>query len=594
MSALDILKIVSAMLGGLALFLTGMKMMSDSLTTMTGGALERLIGTFTRNRFLAFLFGAVLTAVVQSSSAITVLSVGLVNSGMIALSKAIGLIIGANLGTTATAWMLSLNAIDGESILLTVIKPSFFSPFLAAAGVVMTMFSRSGKKRNIGSVLLGFAVMMIGMNLMSQAVSPLREVPVIQDTLVSFSNPILGFLFACGFAMLIQSSDAVIGILQAFALSMGITFGMAIPLICGAQVGTCVTALLSSLGASNNGKRTALLNLYFNLLKTIPFLIIFYALNGTFKFSLLSQDVGGIGIPVFHTLINLCGSAVWLPLSGIIVALATRTIPLSEKEIEAQANVLTMMDENLLATPGLALEQADKAVKLLASVVGDAFLTASEMREDPEISARVRVLCERAKSYHDQIEGYLADISAQELSRQERALMGLLTTAGTAFYRMGKVAERVLGFVDRIPDYEGTVSETDRRDIAILTESIFEIMELTINGYTTRTKTVSQTIRYYREEIVSLSGMIRHRFIRRIHEEAREMRLDSLFTDICYAQEQLIDYCDMVADALIRYGNEIVNKGKEGIGTNEQTRQQIHEIFRDKFEMLENIEKTSL
>ena len=310
MTAIEKLTIIASMLGGLALFMTGMDTLSNSLTALTGGTLNRVIGRITKNRFLAFLFGAVVTAVVQSSSAITVLSVGLVNSGLIALSKAAGLIIGANLGTTATAWILSLNSISGESLLLTIIKPSFFSPFLGVIGVAMRMFGRSEKKKNLGSVLLGFSIMMIGMNLMSQAVSPLREVPAIKNALVSFSNPFLGFAVACGFAVLIQSSDAVIGIVQAFALSIGITFGMSIPLICGAQVGTCVTAMLSSLGTSNNGKRTAFLNLYYNLLKTIPFLVIFYLLNSIFGFSFLEREVGGTGIPIFHTLLNILGSAI--------------------------------------------------------------------------------------------------------------------------------------------------------------------------------------------------------------------------------------------------------------------------------------------
>ena len=287
MGVLDIFAIIASMFGGLALFLFGMDTMSESLTAMTGGVLNRVIDRITKNRVFAFLFGAVLTAIVQSSSAITVLAVSLVNSGIIELGKAVGLIIGANLGTTATAWILSLNAVEGESIWMTLVKPSSFSPFLAIIGVFMKMFAHSEKRKNTGSVVLGFSVMMIGMNLMSQGVSPLRSVPAIQEMLLSFSNPILAFMFACAFAMLIQSSDAVIGILQAFAISMTVRFTVAIPLICGAQVGTCITALLSSLSTSNNGKRTALVNLYYNLLKTIPFLCVFYLLNAIFGFKKL-------------------------------------------------------------------------------------------------------------------------------------------------------------------------------------------------------------------------------------------------------------------------------------------------------------------
>ena len=589
MSALDIFKIVASMLGGLALFLTGMNMMSESLTAMTGGALDRLIGKITKHRFFAFLFGTVLTAIVQSSSAITVLAVGLVNSGIIELSKAAGLVIGANLGTTATAWLLSLNAIDGESFIMTIIKPASFSPFLAIVGVAMTMFCRSEKKKTIGSALLGFAVMMIGMNLMSQAVSPLREVPAIQNTLVSFTNPILGFLFACAFAMLIQSSDAVIGILQAFAMSMGITFGMAIPLICGAQVGTCITAVLSSLGASNNGKRTALLNLYYNLLKTIPFLIIFYLLNSTFGFSILGKEVGGIGIPVFHTFVNLLGTVIWLPLSGVIVGMAKRTIPLSERELQEQANVLTMLDKNLLGAPSVALEQADRAVILLSTTVGDAFKTVIGMREDPALSAKVGILCERSAKYREQIDDYLMQISERDISIEERELVTLLSSSNTAFGRMGKVAERIHGYVDQIAGLPDKMSVTDRREINILGEAIYEIMQLTISGFSARTKTISNTIRYYREEIMELGEMIKYRFIRRYHTEGRERRMSTLYTDICYAQEQLIDYCDMIAEALIRYDSETGDNGTADTANDERMRKQIHEIFRDKFEVLESI-----
>ena len=587
MTALEIFKIIASMLGGLALFLFGMSTMSDSLSAMTGGALNKLLGKVTKNRFLAFLFGTALTAVVQSASAITVLAVGLVNSGIIELSKAIGLIIGANLGTTATAWILSLNAIDGESFILTIIKPASFSPFLAMVGVLMTMFCHSEKKKNIGSALLGFAVMMIGMNLMSQAVAPLKELPALRKVLVSFTNPLLGFLFACAFAMLIQSSDAVIGILQAFALSMGITFGMAIPLICGAQVGTCVTALISSLGTSNNGKRTALMNLYYNLLKTIPFLVIFYTLNHFLTFSFLERNVGGIGIPIVHSLVNLLACLIWLPLSGVIVYLANRTIPLSMREKEEQANTLTMLDENLLGSPGIALEQTDRAVILLSETVGEAFLSVVGLREDPELSDRVRILCERTHRYQEQIDAYLLQISGRDIGRADRAYLNLLSVANTAFGRMGKVAERILGMTGTMSASSDKLFPEDRREINILGESIFEIMQLTLRGFSARSKSISQTIRYYREEIMEISGIVKKRYIRRVHEEGREREFNTLYTDVCYAEEQLIDYCDMIADALIRFDVENGENRTENPGNDEKTRRQVHEIFRDKFEALE-------
>ena len=592
MTVLEIFKIITSMLAGLALFLTGMNSLSNSLTMITGGTLNRVIGKVTENRFFAFLFGAVVTALVQSSSAITVLSVGLVNSGMIGLRNAMGLIIGSNLGTTATAWILSLNAIDGDSFLMTIIKPSSFSPFLAIIGVIMTMFCKSEKKKNIGSVLLGFSIMMIGMNLMSQSVSPLREIPAIQNALVSFSNPILGFLFACLFAMLIQSSDAVIGIVQAFAISMGITFGMAIPLVCGAQVGTCITAMLSSLGTSNNGKRTALLNLYYNLLKTIPFLLVFYGLKSFLDFSFLSTNVGGIGIPVFHTLLNLLGTIVWLPLSGVIVALANRTIPLSEKEKEEQANTLTMLDKNLLGTPGIALEQADRAIILLSETIGKAFLTISEMKQNPEMVESVKLLCERAKQYRTQIDHYLTEISEQELSREDRAILTLLLSSNTAFGRMGILIDRIGEMVSKIIMLPKIKSRTYNTSIRILGEAIFEILQLTITAFEARTDTISQTIMYYREEVTELNTIIKRQYIRKIHEFGRADAVGTLYSNISQEQEQLIDYCDMVADALIRYDMERGARKKTALKSDSRTRQQIHILFRDKYQALkETFEK---
>ena len=586
MTTIEILMLISSMLGGLALFLSGMGTMSDSLAAMTGGSLNRLIGKVTKNRFLAFLFGAIMTALVQSASATTVLTVGLVNSGMIAFSKAIGLIIGANLGTTATAWILSLNAIGGQSLLMTIIKPSFFSPFLAIVGVVLTMFCRSRKKKDIGSALLGFSVMMIGMNLMSQAVAPLREIPAITDLLVSFSNPFLGFLFACAFAMLVQSSDAVIGIVQACALSVGITYGMAIPLICGAQVGTCITSLISSLGTSNNGKRTALLNLYYNLLKTIPFLLIFYLLNHFIGFSFLDQSVGGIGIPVCHTLINLFGTVIWLPLSNFIVNLARKSIPLSEKELQEQANTLTILDENLLATPAFAIEQADRAVVLLSQTVGEAFATASAVRQDHTLVSQVDILCERSRRYEEQIEAYLARISS-ELGEKDRATVSLLSKGNAAFGRMGKTVERILKLGKETLDYKDQITEEDRLDITTLGEAIYETLQVTFKGFSDRTPALSLKIRYCAEETMELGEAVKRRFIRRLHEDGRARIGSTLYTEICYVEEQLIDDCDKVADALLRYGKQIDKSGLPKDATEEQQREQVREFFREKYEKLE-------
>ncbi len=586
MTAVQIFTIIASMLGGLALFLFGMSTMSDSLSSMTGGVLDRIIGMITKNRWMAFAFGTIMTAIVQSSSAITVLAVGLVNSGIIALAQAIGLVIGANLGTTATAWLLSLNGIEGQSLLMTLIKPSSFSPFLAIIGVAMVMFTHSDKKKKVGSALLGFAVMMIGMNLMSQAITPLREVPALQKMLVGFSNPLLGFLFAAAFTMLIQSSDATVGIVQAFAMSMDITYGMAIPLVCGAQLGTCITSILSSVGTSNNGKRTALLNLYYNLFKTVPFLLIFYAINHVMRFSFLGQAVDGVDIPLFHTLVNLIGAAVWLPLSNVIVSLTNRTIPFSAEEKEEQANVLTMLDPILLSTPRIALEQAEKAVLQLAETAEEAFSVFRNQNTEHGFEKTVQTLCRRIERYRDQIEKYITDISLNCVEPGLASQVTLLTNANTAFSNIGMQVSKILDIYKEIQASGTSPSDSDKTEIHVFGSAISEIIAITVTGFELKSASLYETIQLYREEISEMGETVKRRHIRRMHREEGRKTLSTLFFDICYTEEQLIDSCDMMADALIKFSKQEGNVDKLSKEAVEKKRQQIKALFQDKYSIL--------
>jgi phosphate:Na+ symporter len=367
---------------------------------------------------------------------------------------------------------------------------------------------------------------------------------------------------------------------------MSITFGMSIPLILGAQVGTCITALLSSLGTSNNGKRTALLNLYYNLLKAIPFMVIFYTLNHFIGFSFLQNDVGGIGIPLFHSLVNILASIIWLPLSGMIVALANLTIPLSESEIYQQANKLTMLDDNLLSTPSIALDQTDKALLRLSETVEESFLSVIKIHKEPQAAENVRLMTERADKYNQQIDSFLTDLSRKELGKKEHAHMSLLSTANIAFGRMAKVAGRLLNLSDSIYSSVEKISETDHKQMIILGQAIYEIMQLTINGFNLRATGVSQSIRYYREEIMELSSTIKRNFIRRFHDAGIEHSTSTLYTDICDIEEQLIDYCDMIADGLMRYNKE---SGHTNSISDEKIRAQVHEAFKDKFEALQSL-----
>lgn len=586
MSVTEILMVIASMIGGLALFLFGMNTMSKSLSTMTGGVLDKLLGVVTKNRFTAFLFGTGITAVVQSSSAVSVLTVGLVNSGIIRLKQAVGLLIGAALGSTATAWLLSLNALDGESVLMTITKPSFFAPFLAIAGVAITLFSKKEKVLSIGTTLLGFAVMMIGMNLMSQGVGPLKELPALQSALMSFTNPIIGFLFAVLFTMLIQSSDATVGIVQAFALSVGVTFGMAIPLICGAQVGTCITALISSVGTSNNGKRTALMNLYYSLLKVIPFMLLFYGANSIWHFAFLEGSVGAIGIPLAHSLINLFGALLWIPGGNLIVFLAKKTVPVSEEERRAEENVLTMLDENLLSNTSIALDQTDRAVGILGSTVGQAM--ESMVQYDQEKQKETVFLLERIRQYRDQISNYITKLATRTGDTRDTAFIMLLTNASTAFGEIGVICETIVKSVSGFFEKGGSelLRDSDRTELRVLGDAIHEILALTIKGYETKDVLLSGTIQLYREEVIAMSEIVKKRHIKQAHGEEGRRFSTTGYTEICYTQERLIDYCDIVADSLIKY-NRSIGKTRELSGEKaDMTKKKIQHLFLDKYELL--------
>ena len=574
------------MAGGLALFMYGMNTMSKSLSTLTGGVLDRLLGVVTQNRFTAFLFGTALTAVVQSSSAVSVLTVGLVNSGIILLEQAVGLLIGGGLGSTATAWMLSLNALDGESLIMTIIKPSTFTPFLALVGVAITLFAKKQKTINIANALVGFSVMMIGMNLMSQGVAPLKELPALKDALVSVSNPIIGFLVALAITMLIQSSDATIGIVQAFALSMGMTFGSAIPLICGAQVGTCITAMISSLGTSNNGKRTAIINLYYALLKVIPFMLLFYTINAIWSIPLLEESVGGIGIPFFHTAINIFGAIIWIPFGKFIVFLAKKTIPFSEEERLAQENVLTMLDKNLLPNTAIALDQTDRAVCKLGNTVAEAMRLIISFNS--EYMGKTQILINRISQYKNQLDNYITKLSANVNDTEDAAYILLLTNATTAFGEIGVIIEEMLNYHSKLVELEVSdrIKDTDRNEAIVLGESISEIIELTVIGYEKKNVRLSETIQNYREEIMRISDFLKERRYKRMHSEGGRLTSTTIYADIFYTQERLVDYCDIVADSMIKY-NKAVAGGKTQTSDNSaETKQRIHTLFQDKYAII--------
>ena len=382
-----------SLIGGLSLFLYGMNVMGGGLERLSGGKLERILEKLTSNPLKAVLLGAGVTAVIQSSSATTVMLVGFVNSGIMKLSQAIGIIMGANVGTTITSWILSLSGLEGDNFFIRMLKPTSFSPILALIVIIFLMSGKEDRKKDIGSIFLGFAVLMFGMDAMSAAVKPLADVPEFTGILTKFSNPILGVLVGALLTAVIQSSSASVGILQALSVTGAFTFGSVIPIIMGQNIGTCVTAMVSSVGANQGAKRTAFVHLYFNIIGAFVFLILYYILNALFDFSFVDQQVGVAGIALVHSIFNIFATIVLLPFTKLLEKLAYLTLPVTEEEREAQSeqDEFVLLDSRFLATPGFAIEQCRSLTYKMARISREAMVASMQLFENYSDQAAAQV-----------------------------------------------------------------------------------------------------------------------------------------------------------------------------------------------------------
>ena len=370
------------MVGGLALFLYGMRVLGDGLKKASGGKMEHILEKLTSNKLMAVLLGAGVTAVIQSSSATTVMVVGFVNSGIMKLAQATGVILGANVGTTVTAWILSLTEVDGTSFLLRFLKPTSFSPILAIVGVILISTGKKNRQKDIGTIMVGFAVLMTGMNTMSSAVTPLASEPGFIRFLLAFSNPVLGMLVGIALTAFIQSSSASIGILQALSVTGAVSYSTAIPIILGANVGSCATALISSVGAGRNGRRAALIHLYFNIIKTVTFMVVFYAVDAVMEFAFMGRPASALGIAVIHTTFNVASVVLIFPFSSVLEKLVTFTIPISEEEEKAREcdkKEIQLLDARFLSTPSFALEVCKNVAAEMVDISREALFLAIQM-----------------------------------------------------------------------------------------------------------------------------------------------------------------------------------------------------------------------
>ena len=555
MSSLEVFSLIAGLVGGLAMFLYGMNVMSGGLTKAAGGKLESVLAKVTEHKVIAYLFGVGVTALVQSSSASTVMVVGLVNSGIMTLKQAVNVILGANLGTTFTAWLLSLNAISSENFIINLLKPKSFTPFLALIGIALYMFSKSDKKKNIGTILLGFSVLMFGMSTMSDAVSPLKDVDGFKRVLTSFSNPIIGFLVGILFTMTIQSSAGTIGVLQALSLSVKVKYSMAIPVVVGAEVGTCITAILSSLGANKNGKRTALMHLYFNLIKATTFMILFYLIHSIVNFAFMDNDIGMVGIAGIHTLINLVATPLMLPFSNLLVNMALKTIPIDEKEKKEQEEQegIRTLDPRFLSNPPFALEQARIAAIAMANMCKDALYEAIGLIDnfEEEKAQDVDYLERKVDTYEDQLGTYLMQINAHHLGVKDSHTLSVLLHCITDYERISDHALNIMQKARGMSESKREFTPKAQSEMEIFSNAVKEIVDLSVRAFEAQDVDLAKMIEPLEETIDGINMEVKRRHIRRLRKGKCTIEQGFDLTDISTDFERIADHCSNIAVGLI-------------------------------------------
>ena len=548
---------VLTMLGGLALFLFGMDVMGDGLEKASGGRLEKILEKLTANKLMAVLLGAGVTAVIQSSSATTVMVVGFVNSGIMKLEQAVGIIMGANVGTTMTSWLLSLTGLEGGSFIIKMLKPSSFAPILAVIGIIFTMFlKKNEQKKNLGAVLLGFMVLMTGMDMMSGAVKPLANVPEFTALFTMFSNPILGLLVGALVTAIIQSSSASVGILQALSATGAITFGSALPIIMGQNIGTCATALISGLGASKNARRTSLVHLYFNVIGTVVFLIVFYAVNSFVQFEFMNGPATAFNIAIIHTVFNLFATVILLPFSNLLVKMACATIkddPIAEAEPTAEEKAFRLLDPRFLKTPGYAVDQCKLTAVDMAKHAKDGLLMSLDLLEnfDEAKAIRVKELEDLVDRYEDELGSYMVKLSHESLSKYDSHTISLLLHSIGDLERISDHSMNILSAAEEMRDKGMIFSEDGKAELKVFVNAVREILDLTVGAFEKNDIKKASFVEPLEEVIDDINVVVKANHIKRLQKGICTIEQGFVLSDISTNLERVSDHCSNIAISVI-------------------------------------------
>ena len=548
---------VFTLCGGLAFFLYGMTTMSKSLEKMAGGRLEQMLKRMTSSPIKSLLLGAGITIAIQSSSAMTVMLVGLVNSGVMELGQTIGIIMGSNIGTTLTAWILAMTGLESENVFVNMLKPENFSPLLALIGIILIMGSKKQRRRDIGRIMVGFSILMYGMELMKDAVSPLADMPEFSSLLTAFNNPLLGVLVGAVFTGIIQSSAASVGILQALALTGSITYGMAIPIIMGQNIGTCVTALLSSIGVNRNAKRVAVIHISFNVIGTAVCLLLFYGGNMIFHFPFMSAAVGAVGIALCHTIFNVFTTIILLPFSRQLEKLARRAV-----RSETQSEQFAFLDPRLLRTPGVAVSECVSMTNRMGALAHENLMHAIAQFSGYSESREAEILANEDKLdiYEDRLGSYLVEVSQHGVSMDDIRTVSRLLHAIGDFERIGDHALNLQESAQELHEKGLSFSQPAQAELQVLLAALEDIMDRAFSCFDAASVEQARGVEPLEETIDRLIEEIRMRHIRRLQSGDCTMQLGFILNDLLTNFERVSDHCSNIALSVIEERDSSVDR----------------------------------
>ena len=561
-----LLKLVS-LLGGLALFLFGMDTMGKALERTAGGKLQTILAKMSSSVPKGFLLGLAVTAVIQSSSATTVMVVGFVNSGIMTLKQAVGVIMGSNVGTTVTAWILSLSGLEGDSFLVQVLKPSTLAPLLGTIGIILYMFMKSEKSKNIGTILLGFMALMTGMELMSGSMKFLKDEAWFAQLMVSFSNPIIGILVGAALTAIIQSSSASVGILQSMCSTGAVSFGCAIPVILGQNIGTCVTAMMGSIGANKNARRTAMVHLYFNIIGTLIFLVLFYGLGLFFPWKFLNETCNEMNIAVIHTAFNIAATAILLPLNGLLVKLATLSVPDDKQEEKTE-----LLDERLLCTPAVAIQRAHEIAVRMAEDAAEAMDLAMGLTREFDSTTMEQVLSleDSTDRYEDALGTYLVKLSGINLTVADNRILNTLLYTVSDIERIADHAVSVGRAAMEMKEKNIQFSQQAQAELAVLERALSDILSRTVDSYRGFDRNLAMKVEPQEQVVDALVREVKSRHIRRLRDGLCSVEYGFVLEDLLTAFERSADHCSNVAVEILQVAegkleaHEYLNSLKSG------------------------------